>query len=75
MKQSLERTIHEANWSYLTILGVAQGGKEDKRGKVEFVAVGNTKGSVFTKLVLEFFYYKLIDLGVCGHCQQITDIC
>ena len=38
LKQSLERSIHEANWSYLTILGVAQGGKEDKRGKVEFVA-------------------------------------
>ncbi len=38
LKQSLEKIIHQANWSYLTILGVAQGGKEDKRGKVEFVA-------------------------------------
>jgi len=38
LRQSLEKTIHQANWSYLTILGVAQGGKEDKRGKVEFVA-------------------------------------
>jgi len=38
LKQSLEKMIHQANWSYLTILGVAQGGKEDKRGKVEFVA-------------------------------------
>ena len=38
LKQSLEKMIHQANWSYLTILGVAQGGQEDKRGKVEFVA-------------------------------------
>jgi SEC-C motif-containing protein len=38
LRQSLEKVIHQANWSYLTILGVAQGGKEDKRGKVEFVA-------------------------------------
>src|SRR5690606_40179223 len=38
LKQSLEKVIHQANWSYLTILGVAQGGPDDKRGKVEFVA-------------------------------------
>ena len=38
LKQSLEKVIRQANWSYLTILGVAQGGKDDKRGKVEFVA-------------------------------------
>ena len=38
LKQSLEKIIHQANWSYLTVLGVAQGGREDKRGKVEFVA-------------------------------------
>jgi len=38
LKRSLEKIIYQANWSYLTIVGVAQGGKEDKRGKVEFVA-------------------------------------
>lgn len=38
LKRSLEKIIYQANWSYLTILGVAQGGKDDKRGKVEFVA-------------------------------------
>lgn len=38
LKWDLEKVIRHANWSYLTILGVAQGGKEDKRGKVEFVA-------------------------------------
>jgi len=38
LRRSLEKVIHQANWSYLTILGVAQGGKDDKRGKVEFVA-------------------------------------
>lgn len=38
LRQELGKVIHHANWSYLTILGVSQGGKEDKRGKVEFVA-------------------------------------
>ncbi len=38
LKRSLEKVIYQANWSYLTILGVSQGGKDDKRGKVEFVA-------------------------------------
>ena len=38
LKRSLEKIIYQANWRYLNILGVAQGGKDDKRGKVEFVA-------------------------------------
>ena len=38
LRRDLEKDIGKANWSYLKILGVAQGGKEDKRGKVEFVA-------------------------------------
>lgn len=38
LKRELEQVIHQANWSYLTVLGVAQGGKDDNRGKVEFVA-------------------------------------
>lgn len=47
LKRSLEKVIHQANWSYLTILGVAQGGKEDKRGKVEFVAEYFVEGEVY----------------------------
>lgn len=38
LKGELEKTIHQVNWSYLTILDVAKGGKDDKVGKVEFVA-------------------------------------
>ena len=38
LKNQLENTIHEANWSFLTIVGTAKGGKSDKVGKVEFVA-------------------------------------
>ena len=38
LKQELEKTIHEVNWSFLTIVDVSKGGKEDKTGKVEFVA-------------------------------------
>lgn len=38
LKNELERTIHRVNWSNLTILHTAKGGKEDKVGKVEFVA-------------------------------------
>ena len=38
LKSRLEETIHEANWSFLTILGSSKGGPDDKAGKVEFVA-------------------------------------
>jgi SEC-C motif-containing protein len=38
LKGELEKTIHEVNWSFLTILDVSKGGKDDKTGKVEFVA-------------------------------------
>ena len=38
LKRSLEKIIYQANWRYLNILGVAQVGIDDKRGKVEFVA-------------------------------------
>ncbi|MDF1860565.1 MAG: YchJ family metal-binding protein [Verrucomicrobiales bacterium] len=38
LKKELERTIHQVNWSNLTILDTAKGGKGDKVGKVEFVA-------------------------------------
>ena len=38
LQRELECTIHEVNWSFLTILNTSKGGKDDKVGKVEFVA-------------------------------------
>jgi SEC-C motif-containing protein len=38
LKRELEETIHQVNWSFLTILATSKGGKNDKTGKVEFVA-------------------------------------
>lgn len=38
LKRELEKTIHQVNWSFLEIVDVSKGGKEDKVGKVEFVA-------------------------------------
>ena len=38
LKSELEKTIHQVNWSNLRIVDVSQGGKDDKAGKVEFIA-------------------------------------
>ena len=38
LKAKLEETIHESNWQFLTILSTSKGTKDDKVGKVEFVA-------------------------------------
>jgi SEC-C motif-containing protein len=38
LKAHLEESIHDTNWSFLTILGSSKGGPDDKTGKVEFVA-------------------------------------
>ena len=38
LKLDLENTVHQANWSNLEIIATAKGSKEDKIGKVEFVA-------------------------------------
>ena len=38
LKEALEKSIHQTNWSFLTISGTSRGGKDDKTGKVEFVA-------------------------------------
>jgi len=38
LKVELEKTIHDINWRFLTVLASSKGGKEDKVGKVEFVA-------------------------------------
>ena len=34
----LRKTILQSNWSFLTIVEKTRGGKEDKRGKIEFIA-------------------------------------
>tara|TARA_R110000850_G_scaffold54619_3_gene130015 strand:- start:587 stop:880 length:294 start_codon:yes stop_codon:yes gene_type:complete len=44
LKLDLDRTIHQVNWSYLTINEVVKGGKDDKTGKVEFTAVYFVEG-------------------------------
>ena len=38
LKRELEKTIHQVNWSDLTILHTSKGGKDDRAGKVEFLA-------------------------------------
>ena len=38
LKRDLEKMIHQVNWSFLTVVDVSKGGKDDKVGKVEFVA-------------------------------------
>ncbi|MFT4588087.1 MAG: SEC-C motif-containing protein [Limisphaerales bacterium] len=36
--KELNRTLHQANWSFLTIVETVKGGKDDATGKVEFIA-------------------------------------
>ena len=36
--KELNRTLHQANWSFLTIVEAVKGGKDDATGKVEFIA-------------------------------------
>lgn len=38
LRKQLEGTIHQANWCDLQIVGTAKGQKDDKIGKVEFIA-------------------------------------
>jgi SEC-C motif-containing protein len=38
LKAELEATIFESSWRFLTILKTSKGGKDDKVGKVEFIA-------------------------------------
>lgn len=38
LREELQKSIYQMNWSFLTIVETSRGGKEDKRGKVEFVA-------------------------------------
>jgi SEC-C motif-containing protein len=38
LKSKIEASIDQTNWRFLTILSSSKGGKDDKTGKVEFVA-------------------------------------
>jgi SEC-C motif-containing protein len=38
LKQEIFKTMEQVSWSFLKILSTSGGGKEDKTGKVEFVA-------------------------------------
>jgi len=38
LRKQLEETIHAVNWKFLRIIETSKGGKDDKVGKVEFVA-------------------------------------
>lgn len=38
LRKQLKKTIHAANWSFLTIIRSVKGGPDDKTGKVEFIA-------------------------------------
>lgn len=38
LRKGLQKTVHQVNWANLEILSVVKGGREDKVGKVEFVA-------------------------------------
>ncbi|NOX99103.1 MAG: SecC motif-containing protein [Verrucomicrobia bacterium] len=45
--EELEKTIDQVNWKFLTILSSSKGGKDDKTGKVEFVADYYVEGEAF----------------------------
>ena len=47
LREELQKTIYQANWSFLTILGKTRGGELDKVGKVEFVAEYYLNGEPF----------------------------
>ena len=47
LKEELEKTIDQINWSFLTILDVSKGGEGDKTGKVEFVAKYFVEGEAY----------------------------
>jgi len=38
LRKSYQKTIHQVNWHFLTIVSSSKGGKDDKTGKVEFIA-------------------------------------
>ncbi len=47
LREELRKTIYQTNWSFLTIVGTSRGGKDDKTGKVEFVASYFVNGEPF----------------------------
>ena len=47
LRKALAKTVHQISWSFLTIEGIAKGGKQDKTGKVEFTADYYVDGEAF----------------------------
>jgi len=47
LREEIQETIYDVNWSYLTILSSSKGGKGDKVGKVEFVATYYLNGEKY----------------------------
>ncbi|MEM9160912.1 MAG: YchJ family metal-binding protein [Verrucomicrobiota bacterium] len=47
LRRELKKTIHQANWSFLTVLNTSKGQANDKTGKVEFVAEYFVQGEPF----------------------------
>lgn len=47
LRKDLYDTINQVNWSFLTILNISRGGKDDKTGKVEFIAEYFQNGEPF----------------------------
>lgn len=38
LRKGLQKTVYQVNWAGLRVLSVSKGGRDDKVGKVEFVA-------------------------------------
>lgn len=38
LRKELSKTVHNVSWQFLTIVNTSKGGKQDKVGKVEFIA-------------------------------------
>lgn len=47
LRKEIEKMVHQVNWAGLEIIATAKGGKEDKTGKVEFVARYFVQGEPF----------------------------
>ena len=47
LRESIMDTMNQVSWSFLKVLSTSGGGKDDKTGKVEFVADYYVNGEVF----------------------------
>jgi len=47
LRKELQNTVHQVNWANLKVLDTVKGGKEDKVGKVEFIAYYYVQGEPY----------------------------